>query len=88
LLEHENYLCVHVPNVPGVLGRVATCLGRHGVSISRMIQDRPGRGPVPMVILTEAINERAMQAALAELAASPDVAAPPTRIRMLPASLL
>ena len=88
LLEHENYLCVHVPNVPGVLGRVATCLGRHGVSISRMIQDRPGRGPVPMVILTEAINERAMQAALTELAASPDVAAPPTRIRMLPASLL
>ena len=87
LLEHENYLCVHVPNVPGVLGRVATCLGRNGVSISRMIQDRPGRGPVPMVILTESVNERAVQAALAELAASPDVAAPPTRIRMLPASL-
>ena len=87
LLEHENYLCVQVPNLPGVLGRVAACLGRHGVSISRMIQDRPGRGPVPMVILTEAVSERAMQAALAELAGSPDVAAPPTRIRMLPASL-
>jgi len=86
-LEHENYLCVHVPNIPGVLGRVATCLGRHGVSISRMIQDRPGRGPVAMVILTEAVPERAMLAALAELAASPDVAAPPTRIRLLPASL-
>ena len=86
-LEHENYLCVHVPNIPGVLGRVATCLGRHGVSISRMIQDRPGRGPVPMVILTEAVSERAMQAALTELAASSDVATPPTRIRMLPASL-
>ena len=87
-LEHENYLCVHVPNVPGVLGRVATCLGRNGVSISRMVQDRPGRGPVPMVILTESVSERAMQAALAELAASPDVATPPTRIRMLPASLI
>ncbi len=87
-LEHENYLCVQVPNVPGVLGRVATCLGRHGVSISRMIQDRPGRGPVPMVILTEAVSERAMIAALTELAASPDVASPPTRIRLLPASLV
>ena len=86
-LEHENYLCFHVPNVPGVLGRVATGLGRHGVSISRMIQDRPGRGPVPMVVLTEAVSERAMLAALAELATSPELANPPTRIRLLPASL-
>lgn len=86
-LEHENYLCVHVPNLPGVLGRVATCLGRHGVSISRMIQERPGRGPVPMIILTEAVSERAMQAALVELGTSPDLAAPATRIRLLPASL-
>ena len=87
LLEHENYLCVQVPNLPGVLGRVATCLGRHGVSISRMVQDRPGRGPVPMIMLTESVSERAMQAALAELASSPDLAAPATRIRVLPTSL-
>ena len=86
-LEHENYLCVQVPNLPGVLGRVATCLGRHGVSISRMVQDRPGRGPVPMIILTEAVSERAMQAALVELATSPDLAAPATRIRLLPGTL-
>ena len=86
-LEHENYLCVHAPNLPGVLGRVATTLGKHGVSISRMIQDRPGRGPVPMIMLTEAVSERAMQAALAQLATTPDLAAPPTRIRLLPASL-
>ncbi len=87
LLEHENYLCVHVPNVAGVLGRVATCLGRHGVSISRMVQDRPGRGPVPMVMLTESVSERAMQAALAELATWPELSAAPTRIRLLPSSL-
>lgn len=87
-LEHENYLCVQVPNLPGVLGRVATCLGRHGVSISRMVQDRPGRGPVPMIILTEAVSERAMQAALVELATSPDLAAPATRIRLLPGTLV
>ena len=85
-LEHEHYLCVHVPNLPGVLGRVATCLGRHGVSIARMIQERAGAGPVPMIILTEAVAERAMQAALAELATSPDLAAAPTHIRLLPAA--
>jgi len=86
-LEHEHYLCVHVPNLPGVLGRVATCLGRHGVSIARMIQERAGAGPVPMIILTEVVAERAMQAALTELATSPDLAAPPTHIRRLPAAL-
>jgi hypothetical protein len=52
-----------------------------------MIQERAGAGPVPMIILTEVVAERAMQAALAELATSPDLAAPPTHIRLLPAAL-
>ena len=52
-LEHENYLCVQVPNLPGVLGRVATCLGRHGVSISRMVRVTPiGVLKLPGVITT------------------------------------
>jgi homoserine dehydrogenase len=44
--RHENYLRVRVPNVPGVLAAVAGCLGRHGVSIKRLYQDRIrlGRG--------------------------------------------
>ncbi|WP_106391477.1 homoserine dehydrogenase [Enhygromyxa salina] len=67
-LECENYLCVHVPNVPGVLGKVASCLGRHGVSIKRMNQDTPGAGePIDMVILTERTAEAKVRAALAEL---------------------
>ncbi|RMG98317.1 MAG: homoserine dehydrogenase [Deltaproteobacteria bacterium] len=83
-VEHENYLCVHVPNVPGVLGRVASCLGRHGVSIKRMNQDTPGPGePIDMVILTERVAEARIAAALAEVDRFDDVLGPTDRIRIV-----
>ena len=80
----ENYLCVHVPNVPGVLGKVASCLGRHGVSIKRMNQDTPGPGePIDMVILTEPTAEAKVRAAIAEVDTY-DLALMPThRFRIL-----
>ena len=82
----ENYLCVHVPNVPGILGRVASCLGRHGVSIKRVNQDTPVPGEdVNMVIWTEAVEEHKLQSALAELDEFDDTAGPTDRIRIMPA---
>jgi homoserine dehydrogenase len=82
--QFENYLCVHVPNVPGVLGRVASALGRHGVSIKRMNQDTPGPGEaIDMVILTEAVQESKLQAALQDLDRFDDVLTPTHRFRML-----
>lgn len=81
----ENYLCVHVPNVPGVLGRVASCLGTHGVSISRMNQEAPGDSAVvDMVIVTEQVAEAKLQAAIAALDRFEDVLAPTHRLRILP----
>lgn len=80
----ENYLCVHVPNIPGVLGRVASCLGRHGVSIKRMNQDTPGPSePIDMVILTEAVEEAKLRASLEELDRFDEVLAPTHRFRIL-----
>ncbi|WP_045115225.1 homoserine dehydrogenase [Plesiocystis pacifica] len=83
-LECENYLCVHVPNIPGVLGRVASCLGRHGVSIKRMNQDTPDAGEaIDMVIITERTAEAKVRAALAEVDAFEFSLAPTHRFRML-----
>jgi homoserine dehydrogenase len=83
---HENYLCAHVPNVPGVLGRVASCLGRHGISIKRMHQDAPSpTGPVDMVIVTEPVRDQHVVAALAELDGYSDVLEPTHRLRIVPA---
>ncbi len=85
LERSESYLCVHVPNVPGVLGRVASCLGAHGVSIKRMNQDTPGENePIDMVILTEEVEEHKLRAALAALDELDVVLAPTHRLRILP----
>lgn len=82
-VECENYLCVHVPNVPGVLGRVASCLGRHDVSIKRMNQDTPGPNePIDMVIMTERVRERAVCEALAEVDTFDCVLMPSHRFRL------
>ncbi len=81
--SHENYLCVHVTNVPGVLGRVASCLGRHGVSVKRLEQDLRGPGePVEMIVITERVPESSVRAAVAEIDASVDVGAPTHRFRI------
>jgi homoserine dehydrogenase len=87
-LACENYLCVHVPNVPGVLGRVASCLGRHGVSIKRMNQDTPGPGePFDMVILTDSTREVQVRAAIAEVDTFEVTLQPCHRFRILAADL-
>ncbi|MEZ4384816.1 MAG: homoserine dehydrogenase [Nannocystaceae bacterium] len=85
-LRHENYLCVLAPNRPGVLGRVAACLGAHNVSIKYMHQDEPqGADLVPLIMLTEPAREADVAAALAELRASPELPRPPRRLRVLAA---
>lgn len=86
---HENYVRVSVPNVPGVLGQVATCLGSHGVSIKRVNQDPRGPNlPVEMVIVTESVADVRLRAALAEIDGLPTTLAPALRLRLLEADPL
>ncbi|HEY8376906.1 MAG TPA: homoserine dehydrogenase, partial [Nannocystis sp.] len=73
-----HYLRFRAPHRPGVLGHVATCLGRHGVSIRRMSQESPGPdGEAAMIMLTEPVADGDLTAALAE------AALPVTRLRLL-----
>ncbi len=83
--RHENYVRVTVPNVPGVLASVASCLGRCGVSIKRLNQDPLGPGlPVDMVLVTEAVADVDLRAALREIDALETTLAPALRLRILP----
>ncbi len=87
--RHENYVRVTVPNVPGVLGQVANCLGAHGVSIKRVNQDPRGPGlPVEMVVVTESVTDAELRAALAEIDGLPTTLAPVLRLRLLEADPL
>jgi homoserine dehydrogenase len=63
LAEGRYYLRFEVADRPGVLGRVATILGEHGVSVASMVQ-REGKGSAAMVIDTHVALERSIQAAL------------------------
>ncbi len=82
-IESNNYVCFHVNNVPGVLGRVASTLGRHGVGIERMHQDTPRVGdPMNMVIFTEKVREAQMVSAIQEVDGSGEVLAPSVRLRV------
>ena len=53
------YVRFSVEDRPGVMGRIATVLGRHRVSIASVIQKEPqATGDVPIVMLTHATLER------------------------------
>jgi homoserine dehydrogenase len=72
-----------------VLGKVASCLGRHGVSIKRMNQDTPGPGePIDMVILTERTRDVQVRAAIAEVNTFDVTLLPCHRFRILESEAL
>jgi homoserine dehydrogenase len=68
LAEGRYYLRFEVADKPGVLGRVATLLGKYGVSVASMVQ-REGKGSAAMVIDTHTAQEESIQAALEEIRA-------------------
>jgi homoserine dehydrogenase len=83
--RHENYIRVRVPNLPGVLAKVASALGEHGVSIKRVNQDPIAPElPVDMVLVTEAIEDGRLRGALAAIDALDTTLSPAMRLRILP----
>lgn len=77
------YLRLALLDQPGVLARVATILGRHGISIASMIQKEQRRdGHVPVIVLTHDAVERNFVAALKEVDALDVVGAPTVRLRI------
>ncbi|MBI2861168.1 MAG: homoserine dehydrogenase [Chloroflexi bacterium] len=69
-IETRYYLRMTVADRPGVLARIATAFGDHHISISSVIQQETDRtaGTAEIVIMTHPAQEKAVQAALDELA--------------------
>ena len=67
-----SYVHLDVADEPGVLGRAATTLARHDVSIARLVQQlEPGRASLDLILHDAMIGS--VGAALDEFAASPEV---------------
>ncbi|HSC89232.1 MAG TPA: homoserine dehydrogenase [Polyangiaceae bacterium] len=83
-LVTRYYLRFDLSDSPGVLGVLATTLGRHGVSIEQMVQERNDKqGQLASVlIITHATREGAVRGALAELAEEPFLQRSPRFLRI------
>ncbi len=79
----EYYLRFMARDKPGVLGAIATVLGRHGLSMASVIQK--GRGAaqtVPVIMRTHEAPERSLKRALAEIRRKKIVQSAPAFIRI------
>lgn len=66
----EYYIRFQVNDQPGVLGRIATILGEHGVSLKSVVQrGKPGETSVPLVFITHAVERSSLDGALKQIQA-------------------
>ena len=82
-IESRYYLRCMVKDEPSVLSTISGILGKHGISISSVLQKERKQGqPVPLVILTHRSIERGLQSALQDMNALSLVSEPTTLLRM------
>lgn len=89
-VRSKYYLRFRVVDTPGVLGRLMTILGSHGVSIAQVVQDSESArsdetraDSVWVIVLTHQAREGDLRTALAEIDALPVVRQPARVIRMV-----
>ena len=79
----EYYLRFMAADKPGVLGRIASVLGEHKISMASVIQqERAPQVTVPVVMRTHECEERNLKLALAEIRRRKIVKAEPVFIRI------
>ncbi|MDH5358750.1 MAG: ACT domain-containing protein, partial [Gammaproteobacteria bacterium] len=78
------YLRIHTEDKPGVLADITRILGDQGISIEAILQKQPEdhNGNVPIIMLTQEIAEKNMDAAIAQIEALNTVNDSVMRIRM------
>jgi homoserine dehydrogenase len=66
------YIRLETQDTPGVIGKLGLAFGSHGVSLHSVTQKGvAGNGHATIVLLTHAVREKLLQAALAEIKAQP-----------------
>lgn len=78
------YLRIHTLDKPGVLADITRILSKEGINIEAILQKQPEEheGMVPIIMLTQAVVERNMDRAIAEIEALDTVPDSIMRIRM------
>lgn len=83
-IETAYYLRMSALDKPGVLSKVATILSDSGISIEAMIQKeaKEGESSVPLILLTNRVQEKKMVAAISKIESLDSISAPVIRIRV------
>ncbi|TGG95862.1 homoserine dehydrogenase [Natronospirillum operosum] len=83
-VETSYYLRMQVTDEVGVMARIANILSDSGINIEAIIQKEPepGDDTVPLILLTQRVLEREMNAAIDELEGQTAVIGKVTRIRV------
>lgn len=76
------YLRLMVNDQPGVLSQVSGILSDAGINIDAILQKPTEGGQVPVIILTQPVQESAMNQALTQIEALPSLIQPVQRIRL------
>ena len=78
------YLRIHTEDKPGVLADITRILGDQGISIEAILQKQPKHhnGDIPIIMLTQEIAEKNMDAAIQQIEALNTVKDSVMRIRM------
>jgi len=65
----KYYLRFQAADIPGILGNITSCLGKHDISIESVIQKSRhlGGGDVPIVIMTHEAREKDLLSALRKI---------------------
>ncbi len=76
-ISRRYYVRIEVANRPGVLGRIASVFGGHGISIDSVSQKEADTDTVPMLMLTDVACQADMERALNEIRQDSAVLEPP-----------
>lgn len=76
------YLRLQAVERPGVLAHVTRILGEKGINIEAIVQKETREAQVPVIMLTQRVEERMMNEAIREIEALPDILGDVIRIRV------
>ena len=76
------YLRLQAVERPGVLAHVTRILGEKGINIEAITQKATREAQVPVILLTQRVEERMMNEAIREIEALPDILGEVVRIRV------
>ncbi|WP_027858895.1 homoserine dehydrogenase [Marinobacterium jannaschii] len=80
--ETAYYLRMQALEQPGVLAKITSILGEKGINIEAIIQKETSEEQVPVIILTQTVQEQKMNEAIAEIEAFEGISGSVTRIRV------